>query len=104
MNQLVRDTLSPLGIPVAYLTYTGSETEYIVFKDWNVPLSHADNKEIATNYSVQIDYFKKGNFIDTAKQIHDLMINAGFMKMLEDGEYDEEVGTFRKIFRFSYSK
>lgn len=104
MNQLVRDTLTPLGIPIAYLTYTGDKTEFIVFKDWNVPLSHADNKEIATNYTVQIDYFKKGNFMETSKQILKLMLDAGFMKVLEDGEYDEEVDTFRKIFRFSYSE
>lgn len=103
MNQLIMDTLTPIGVPIAYLTYTGSASQYIVFNHWSVPLAHADNKEIQSNVTVQIDVFSSGNFTALVEEVKDRMIAAGFMKILEDaGEYIEEANLFHKMIRFSY--
>lgn len=103
MNQFIKDTLSPTGVSVSYLTYTGSANQYIVFSYWSVPLAHADNKEIQSNITVQIDVFSSGNFTALVEEVKDRMIAAGFMKMLEDsGEYIEEANLFHKMMRFSY--
>lgn len=103
MNKLIMNTLEPIGLPVAFKTYNGSQSEYIIFNYWSTPLVHADNEEIITNYTVQIDYFTPGNFLNTAKQIEQLMKNAGFMRKMDDSEYNDKTKVFRYFTRFSYA-
>lgn len=103
MNQLIKQTLDPIGIPVYFGTYTGSSKEYIIFNEWNIPGLHADDTEIQTNHTVQIDIFSPGNFLGIADEVKNRMRTAGFMKIMEDSaEYIDETKLFRKTFRFSY--
>ncbi len=104
MNSLIKDTLTPLGYPVGYLTYTGAETTYITFSYWETPVAHADNKEVRTSFTVQIDVLSQGNLLTLTKNVKNNMITAGFMKTYEDGEYIDEIKSFRKILRFHYTK
>lgn len=104
MNNLIKSILAPIGVPVGYITYTGTESEYIVFNFWSVPGLHADDHEVQTNFTIQIDVFSQKNFIRLANEVKNRMINAGFMRILEDSEYIQDTKTFRKIYRFSYTK
>lgn len=104
-NSFVKSILDPIGVPVAYATYTGTASEYIIFNEWNIPGLHADDKESQTNHTVQIDIFAKGNFIQLADEVRSRMIAAGFMKIFEDpAEYIDNTKMYRKILRFSYTK
>lgn len=104
MNKFVKSILDPIGVPVANKTYLGGEQTYIVFNIWSVPALHADDMEIETEYTVQIDIFSIGNLTNLAKETKDRMINAGFMREYENEEYIEEAKLFRKIIRFNYTK
>jgi hypothetical protein len=104
MNKFVKSILDPIGVPVANKTYLGSEQTYIIFNIWSIPGLHADDMEIQTDYTVQIDIFSPGNLTNLAKQAKNRMIAAGFMRSYENEEYVEEAKLFRKIFRFKYSK
>lgn len=104
MNTFIKNILDPIGIPVAYITYTGSANPHIIFNVWNTPGLHADDEEIQTNHTVQIDIFSTGSLTNLTKDVKTRMNAAGFMKILEESEYVEETKLFRKIIRFSYSK
>ncbi|SDO79262.1 hypothetical protein [Halobacillus aidingensis] len=102
MNNLVKSTLSPLNVPIAKLRYLGGESPYIVFSYWEVPYAHADDVEIETEYTIQIDVFTKGNPETLADNARELMKNAGFMKVFENEDYVEDLQLYRKIMRFNY--
>lgn len=105
MNQLILETLTPTGVPVAYMTYTGNNPEYIVFNWWGSPLTHADNRERRENVTVQIDIFSKGDFTNLVQDVKQRMIDADFMKVQEgSGNYIEDTDIFRKTLRFSYTR
>jgi len=105
VNQLILETLTPTGVPVAYMTYTGNNPEYIVFNCWGSPLTHADNRERRENVTVQIDIFSKGDFTNLVQDVKQRMIDADFMKVQEgSGNYIEDTDIFRKTLRFSYTR
>lgn len=105
MNQLIKQTLDPIGIPVSFGTFAGTANEYIIFNVWSIPGLHADDGEMQTNYTVQIDIFSTGNFLKIADEVKTRMVDAGFMRILDDPvEYIDEIKMFRKLFRFSYTK
>lgn len=64
---------------------------------------YAENKEIATEYSMQVDIFSKGNFIKIADAVMKAMTNAGFTRFAENELYEEDTQLFHKAFRFSIS-
>ena len=105
MNQLILNTLSPTDRPVYYMTYSGTESEYIIFNWWSTPLAFADNLEKQENVTIQIDIFSKGDFTDLIEQVKQLMVDADFMKVHEgSGNFIEDANLFRKTLRYSYSK
>lgn len=104
MNTLIKSILDPIGIPVAYISYTGNTHPHIIFNEWNMPGLHADDEEIKTNHTVQVDIFSTGSLTSLTKDVKTRMKAAGFMKILEESEYIKETKLFRKILRFSYSK
>lgn len=104
MNKLVKSILDPIGVPVANVTYLGDENTYIVFNIWSVPGLHADDTEIKTEHTVQIDIFSPGNLTNLAKQVKSRMLGAGFMREYENEGYVEEAKKFRKTYRFNYLK
>ena len=104
MNSFIRDTLTPTGVPVAYMTYTGAKSEYIIFNYWSSPLVHADNVEVKEDVTVQIDIFSAGNFTVLAEDAKNRMIDAGFTRVLENSGYDNDMKMFRKTYRFNYIK
>lgn len=104
MNKFVLDVLKPIGIPVYFATNTGDASEYLIFNVWEIPSLHADDKELQVTQMVQIDIFTPGNFLPIANEVKKRMVEAGFMRVLENpADYIEETKLFRKTFRFSYT-
>lgn len=105
MNTLVTQTLKKTGLPVGRLRRPGTATEYIVFYPYNeYPGQFADNNEVQTKYSYQVDIFTKQDYEPIAKAVHSHMLAAGFIRITKFGEYEEETGYYRVVFRFSYAK
>lgn len=103
INSLIISTLSPLNIPVKLLNYSGNETTYITFFEFN-QMAHinADDEEQSTRYSIQIDIFSEGNYMNIVKQTKDLLKSVGFIRTSEAEEYDPSSGRYHKVIRLRY--
>jgi hypothetical protein len=81
VNKLIIESLSPLGYPVEFITYTGKDKTYITFNctDDRGEI-FVDNKPIIDTVSMQIHLFipNKVNYMKLKKQIRTKLINAGF--------------------------
>ena len=103
LNALIRQTLAPTNVPVAFSTYNNNASQYIIFNTYNeASFYNADDQEQVTQYFIQVDVFSAGDYTNLVKQVYDLMTEAGFGRMFASETYDEEAGKFRKIYRFSY--
>lgn len=102
VDKLVKDTLSLLA-PTSQGTYTGDESTYIIFNEYNQTSAlNADDEEMLTKHFYQIDVFSTGNFNQLVKRVKDSMKQAGFGRMFESGTFDNDMQMFRRIIRFSY--
>lgn len=103
LNKLIRDTLLPLGVPVAFANYNQTADTYIVFIEYNqAPRLNADDQEVITKHFFQVDIFSKGNYLQLVEDVKERMKQAGFSRMFESETYEEEMKMFRKILRFNY--
>lgn len=105
MNKFVKSILDPIGVPVVNTTYLGGENTYIVFNVWSVPSLHANDEEILSTYTVQIDIFSPGSTTNLENEVKNRMKKARFMRSMEmPGEYIQEAKLYRKMMRFKYSR
>ncbi|WP_017797567.1 hypothetical protein [Oceanobacillus kimchii] len=100
MNQLIMDTLGPIGIPVEYQNYTGSEKEYIRFFYLPQVDFQSDDEEIYSTVYVQVDLFTPWDPNSKAKQIKQRMKQAGFKKNFENELFEEDTNLFHYVLRF----
>ncbi len=64
---------------------------------------YAENKEIATNYYIQIDIFSKGDYTDLENLIKEKMLNAGFERSMCADLYEEDTQFYHKAMRFIFT-
>lgn len=110
LNNLIIDTLEPLGVPVVFANYNSVKDDdgqpvdtYIVFVEYNqAPWLNADDKELYTKHFFQVDVFSSGNYLQLVSGVKQRMKAAGFGRMFESETYDDGMKKFRKIMRFSY--
>jgi len=103
INQLIKNTLAPLGIPVTNLKYSGSATTYITFFSYNEHGEEwAEDKEIATGFYIQVDVWSKGDCTDIAAQAKTLLENAGFRRTYATEMYENDTLTFHKVLKVTY--
>lgn len=103
LNRLIRDTLTPLGVPVSFANYNLTADTYIVFIEYNqASRMNADDEELLTKHFFQVDVFSKGNYLQLVKDVKQRMKEAGFGRMFESETYEEEMKMYRKILRFNY--
>lgn len=106
MNKLIIDTLSPLGLPIFFIEQ-GENNSYpqIVFNVRENPWTFSDDKEEGTRYDINMSLLSKGDFLETKKQIENLMIKAGFVKGRPTyPEYVAPLECYTILLRFSYYK
>ena len=105
LNNLIKSTLAPTGLPVIFQTYTGNATTYITFFEYNQQGTFfADDAEQNTRYSVQVDVWSKDNYKNIVEQVRTLMTKSGFTRNSENEFYERETQIFHKVMRFYYSK
>jgi len=98
------ETLKPLNVPVSFANYNQSANTYVVFLEYNqVSGLDADDEELRTSHSYQVDVFSKGNYDNLVKQLKVLLKKAGFRRIYESETYEDEMKMFRKILRFSFT-
>lgn len=104
LNKLIVDTLKPVGVPVMFQTYTGKESTYITFFEYNRQGAlHADDDETQTQHSIQVDIWSKGDYASIANQVRALMKGAGFRRNSESESYEKETQLYHKTLRYYYT-
>jgi hypothetical protein len=103
LNKLIIDTLKPIGVPVAFQTYSGTATTYITFFEYNqFSALNADDEEQQTAHFFQVDVWSKGDYTSIVQQVKDRMTAAGFRRTTETELYEPDTKIYHKALRFSY--
>lgn len=72
--------------------------EYEIYDEYGE--EWAENKEIATNYYIQVDIFSNGDYTQLENKIKEKMINAGFIRGMCADLYEVDTHLFHKAMRF----
>ena len=89
-------------IPVAHLRYKGNSKKYVT---WTItgeePALSANDEDLCSLVSVDVDIFSDGNYLDIEKQIKQKMKNNDWV-WVEDSEemYEEDTGLYHKTCSF----
>lgn len=103
LNSLIISTLKPTDVPVYPLNYPGAATTYITFFEYNeMGALFAEDVEVKTQYSYQVDIWSQGNYSTLVKQVLELMTAAGFRRNSAQEFYEKETKMNHKYFRFYY--
>ncbi len=91
-------------LPVYWQKHLGDRpTRYITFFEYNQNgNSYADNKEIQTRHSIQVDVWSNTYYDDIVKQVKEKLNNAGFTRISEADLYESDTERFHKAIRFFY--
>ncbi|WP_368488439.1 hypothetical protein [Clostridium sp. BJN0013] len=101
----IENILKPIGVPVKHLFYEGRADPYITYQFYNeYGEAFAEDKEIATTYSVQINIFTKGSFEDLYIQVLNLMIATGWYRTYATEDYEPDTKLNHKIIRFQQAE
>lgn len=65
---------------------------------------YAENDEIETEYSIQIDVFTKDSYTEIVKIIKQIMKENGFMKEFGGSLYEDKSRLFHYVLRFNYQE
>ena len=105
VNQLVRNTLLSLGIPVQKLVYTGTATTYITYFFYNEREAlKADDEEQVARYSVQVDVWGKGDIESLAESVKQNLVAIGFRRVGFFEDYERDTKIYHKAYRFYYDQ
>lgn len=97
------DILTHLGVPVAFLAYNGTKSTYMTFFCYNEQGEEwAEDSEVATGYSVQIDIWSKSDYTTLEAQVQTAMLDAGFKRTSAQDFYETDTKIYHKAMRFIY--
>lgn len=103
LNQTIIAALSPIA-PIGFHQYTGTATTYMTFFVYNERSGLiADNDEVSTVYSIQVDVYSKGNAEAVAKQVKTKLKEHGFHRTTAMQLYNADNKTYRIMMSFSAS-
>lgn len=101
----IENILKSIDVPVKHLFYEGRADPYITYQFYNeYGEVFAEDKEIVTAYSVQVDIFTKGSFEDLYKQVMQLMTDTGWHRTYATEDYEPDTKLNHKIIRFQYAE
>ena len=89
-------------IPIAHLRYKGNSKKYVT---WTItgeePALSANDEDLCSLVSIDVDIFSDGNYLDIEKQIKQKMKNNDWV-WVEDSEemYEEDTGLYHKTCSF----
>jgi hypothetical protein len=89
-------------IPIAHLMYEGKSKQFVT---WTIveekPVLSANDEQMFSICSVDIDIFSNGNYLDTIKEIKKLMKNKEWVWVGDSPEmYEEDTGLYHKTCSF----
>lgn len=93
------------GNPKRYLLKAPDNTAapYIEYEILNENGSmYAENEELETTYTIQIDVYTKGSYTKIVKIIKKIMKEKGFLKEVGGSNYEEKSKLFHYVLRFNY--
>ncbi|GLY09598.1 tail completion protein gp17 [Pseudobacillus badius] len=104
INEILK-TLEPLGVPVEFQEYTGFATTYITFFFYNEFGSEfADDEEIATDYSLQVDIWSKGGYTALTEKIKAALKEIGYRRSFASDFYEKDTKIYHKVLRFRHTE
>lgn len=105
VNERIIEALAPLGVPVAFHTYSGQETTYITFFTYlDQPEQFADDRESVLGLYVQVDLWSPGDTTELARQAHAALRTAGFRRKSTADLYEEELQVYHKASRYLFEQ
>lgn len=106
MNELIIDTLKPLGFPVDFHeSSNGKENTYITFFWVNERGSmFEDDDEKETEFLLQVDVWSKVDYTETVERVKTFLKEVGFRRTNEQGFYEKGTKIFHKAITFSFTK
>jgi len=112
IKQFVRSVLMNLDIinltadkKVYLIKATNATAPYVTYTfidEWGAEF--AENDEIATNYSIQIDVYSKGDFTELVEKIKEKMKDNDFYRTSVNDFYENDTGLYHCAIRFVYTK
>ena len=99
---LIKNIFKDFEVPVEFIRYSGKEKTYITytFTD-DRPGIVADDKEILSITSIDIDMFSDGNYLDLEEKIERIMIENNFIRVGSSPDmYEEDTGLYHKTIEF----
>lgn len=108
IKKFMKDTLSDSEIlnltadkKVYFLHANKPNTPYVEYEMFDENGQEwAENKEIATNFYVQVDIFSNTDYTDLEDKIKEKLINAGFNRSMCADLYENDTQLFHKAMRF----
>ena len=89
-------------IPIAHLRYKGISKSFVTWTiTGEVPALSANDEDLCSICSVDVDIFSDGNYLDIVKEIKQKMKNNDWI-WVEDSEemYEEDTGLYHKTCSF----
>ena len=89
-------------IPVAHLRYRGTSKKFVTWTMLDeIPALSANDEDLCSICSVDVDVFSDGNYLDIVKEIKQIMKNNDWV-WVEDSEemYEEDTGLYHQTCSF----
>lgn len=89
-------------IPVAHLRYKGTSKKYVTWTITNeVPALSANDEDLCSICSVDVDVYSDGNYLDIVKEIKRKMKNNDWVWTEDSSEmYEEDTQLYHKTISF----
>ena len=104
LKALFGDSINVDGgvIPIAHLMYEGKSKRFITWTMLDeTPILSANDEQLFSLCSVDIDIFSDGNYLDIIKEIKQLMKNNEWVWTGDSPEmYEEDTGLYHKTCTF----
>ncbi len=105
VNELILNTLKPLGVPVGFQTVSQTADTYITYFCYlEQNTLYADDVENAKEFYVQVDIWSKENYSNIVERVKSAMKVAGFIFLDGRDLYENGTKIYHKALRFYYMK
>jgi hypothetical protein len=104
MQRYLTQVLSEVGVPISFVARGEGRLPMIVY---NITSEKGngfwDNEEQIVKYSISVNIFSSGNYIDIKNKILEVMKDAGFIRTeVAECIYQEDVGMYNQPIFFDY--
>lgn len=100
IGELIKNALKDVGLPIYFIKRNDETSECIVYNYIEMPNSYGDMKESSTKYTVLLNVYCKSKIETNKKKVKELMLNAGFKKVIIPGTLQEDNGLYNTAMQF----